>query len=75
MKISTDLPSVLLVVTLVLLTSSEVFARKLPSLSQCDIKIRRFKGRQMCLQFGSCNNMNCPKKCDECRQICLGIGI
>ena len=76
MKFSTELFSVLLVMTLILLTPSEAIGQKRraspPFQSLCNTK-----GPKACIQFGKCQLADCSKSnnCDKCRQVCLGKKI
>ena len=76
MKFSTELFPVLLVMTLILLTPSEVIGQKRraspPFQSLCNTK-----GPKACIQFGKCQLADCSKSnnCDKCRQVCLGKKI
>ena len=76
MKFSTELFPALLVMTSILLTSSEAIGQKgrpsPPFQSLCNTK-----GPKACIQFGKCQLADCSKSnnCAKCRQVCLGKKI
>ena len=71
MKIPTKLLLALLVLTPVLLTSSQALIRRkrlFSSLSLCKTSVLTVQNRKICLQIGYCSNKNCPESlnCDVC---------